>query len=310
MIRFQMNRDLDRLEAFLRNQYDQNQTADSWLPERLHDLIYRVNAQETDEGKKSSSDYIFLWEDKEEISACILPDGENIYVSVKGGYEHIFPSLIAFSEENCRPLFAEAEDGTIKFWVAVSDRLAYMRKTLKESGYREYPEKECRNCIFPLNAEVTTDLPSGFRFLFGEDYTNEENKWSALRLGFHPDWESPDYKAGMTPYRARKNSSLYRDSFECVVVDENAAEGNPVCAYCFVYVDKRTKTALIEPVSTREKYRRKGFGTALLHGAVMRCKKLGIERCYVDSFGWRNDFYVAAGFFTESSVGFWYKNLK
>ena len=80
--------------------------------------------------------------------------------------------------------------------------------------------------------------------------------------------------------------------------------------YCFVYVDKRTKSALIEPVSTREKYRRKGIGTAMLHGAVMRCKKHGIERCYVDSFGWRKEFYAAAGFFTESSVSFWYKNLR
>lgn len=157
---------------------------------------------------------------------------------------------------------------------------------------------------------MTTDLPGGFRFLFGEDYPNEENKWSALRLGFHSDWESPDYRAGMNPYRARKNSSLYRDSFECVVVDDNAKEGNPVCAYCFVYVDKRTKSALIEPLSTREKYRRKGIGTAMLHGAVLRCRKLGIERCYVDSFGWRKDFYAAAGFFTESSVSFWYKTLR
>lgn len=310
IIHFQMNRDLDRLEAFLRDQYYANQTADSWLPERLHDLIYRVNAQETDEGRKRSSDYIFLWEDNQEIAACILPDGENIYVSVRGGYEHVFPSMIAFNEEHCRPLFAEAEDGTIKFWVAVSDRFAYMRKTLKESGYREYPEKEYMNCIYSLNADVTTDLPSGFRLLFGEDYPDEENKWSALRLGFHPDWESPDFRVSMNPYHARKNSSLYQDSFECVVVDDDAEEENHVCAYCFVYVDKRTKSALIEPVSTREKYRRKGIGTAMLQGAVMRCKKHGIERCYVDAFGWRKEFYAAAGFFTESSVSFWYKNLK
>ncbi len=305
IIHFQMNRDLDRLEACLRNQYYEKRTADSWLPERLHDLIYRVNAQETDEGRKRSSDYIFLWEDNQEIAACILPDGENIYVSVRGGYEHVFPSMIAFNEEHCRPLFAEAEDGTIKFWVAVSDRFAYMRKTLKESGYREYPEKEYRNCIFPLNAEVTSELPSGFRFLFGEDYPNEENKWSALRLGFHPDDEAQDYRASMNPYMSRKKSSLYADSFECLVIDEKTKERNNVCAYCFVYVDRRTKTAVIEPVSTRERYRRRGVGTAMMHGAVLRCKQLGVEKCYVDSFGWRKDFYLSAGFSTESSISFW-----
>ena len=308
--KFRTDRDLDRLEAFLRNQYFERFNAASWLPERLHDLLYRVGAQEADEGRERSADYIFLFEEKEEIVACILPDGENIYVSVKDGFEHIFPSMIAFSEKNCLPLFAKAENATVKFWVAVSDSLTYMHRTLQESGYREYAEKEYMNCVCPLNEDVTAELPNGFRFLYGEAYPDEENKWSALRLGFHPEYETPDYRASMNPYTGRKRSSLYPDSFECVVIDENAAEKNDVCAYCFVYVDQQTKTALIEPVGTREKYRHKGFGTAMMHGAIQRCKQLGIERCYVDSFGRRKDFYTACGFSTESSIGFWYKTLR
>ena len=91
---------------------------------------------------------------------------------------------------------------------------------------------------------------------------------------------------------------------QCIVIEENAAEKNNVCAYCFVYVDQQTKTALIEPVSTREKYRHKGFGTAMMHGAIQRCKQLGIKKCYVDSFGRRKDFYTAAGFIMENGTGF------
>lgn len=133
--------------------------------------------------------------------------------------------------------------------------------------------------------------------------------WSALRMGFHPEFESQDYRASMNPYRERKKSSLYPDSFECLVVEQNSPEKNNVCSYCFVYVDKATKTALIEPVSTRERYRHKGLGTAMMHGVLQRCQTRGIERCYVDSFGWRKDFYSAAGFFPESSISFWYKTL-
>ncbi len=309
IINFQQDRDLERLEAYLRNQYFEHHNADSWLPERLHDLIFRVGAMEADEGRERSADYIFLWEDNEEIIACILPDGENIYMSVKDGFEQIFPSMIAFSEKNCRPLFAKAEDGSVKFWVAVSDSLTYMTGALTESGYREYPEKEYMNCVCPLSADVTAELPSGFRFCYGEAYPDEANKWSALRLGFHPEYEAQDYSASMNPYIGRKRSSLYADSFECIVVDEETTEKNNVCAYCFVYVDQQTKTALIEPVSTREKYRGKGIGTAMMHGAIIRCKRLGIEKCYVDSFGQRKDFYISAGFFTESSISFWYKTL-
>ena len=217
--------------------------------------------------------------------------------------------MVSFSEENCRPLFAEQKDGSVKFWIAVSDSLAYMKETLTDSGYTKYAEQEHANSIYIRKADFSEKLPEGFRFLYGEEYPNEENKWSALRLGFHPDSESPDYIAGMNPYLARKNSSMFRDSFECVIVEENSAEKNDVCAYCFVYIDKKTKTALIEPVSTREKYRRKGFGTVMMHGAIRRCKTLGIDKCYVNSFGWRKDFYTAAGFSTENSVDFWYKTL-
>ncbi len=313
IMKFDCNRDLALLEGFLRAQYFTHCNAFSWLPERLHDLIYRIAALETGEGRKKSSDYIFLWEDGGEIFACVLPDGENIYISIKDGFEQIFPSMIAFSEENCRPLFTEAEDGSVRFWVAADDSFPYMRKALVKLGYTEYSEKEYMNCVYPLNTDVRIELPNGFRFLYGEAYPDEKVKWSALRLGFHPDWESENYSENYTicmdPYNERKKSSLYPDCFECITVDENAVEDNNISSYCFVYVDRKTQTALIEPVSTREEYRRRGLGKAMIHGAIQRCKKLGIEKCYVDSFGWRRDFYTAAGFFTASSHSFWYKSL-
>lgn len=306
---FKAEKDLDRLEAFLRNRYYESHNTVSWLPERLHDLLYRVSALEEDEQREKSMDYVFLWEENEEIVACILPDGDNIYLSIRNGFEQILPSMIAFGERNCLPLFAKADNGTVKLWFAISDSLTYAQKTLTELGYKKYAEEEYANCIYPMKTNAAVELPCGYRFLYGEEYPDEINKWTALRMGFHPDYETTDYVVSMNPYIRRKKSSLYKDSFECIVAYENSAEKNNVCAYCFVYIDKPTKTALIEPVSTREKYRHKGIGTALLHGAVKRCKTLGIEKCYVNSFGWRKDFYISAGFLTESSVGFWYKEL-
>ena len=78
--KFQLDKDLRILEAYLRDQYFTNKNMSSWLPERLHDLIYRMGAQEADGGRERSMDYIFLWEENEELVACILPDGENIYI--------------------------------------------------------------------------------------------------------------------------------------------------------------------------------------------------------------------------------------
>lgn len=185
-----------------------------------------------------------------------------------------------------------------------------MRDTLLCAGYTRYPEEDYDNYVYPQETDVTVALPKGFRLLYGEDFPNEEKKWGALHLGFHPDHEDTDYQNSMHPYLARKNSSLYRDSFECLVVDETVCQGNEVCAYCFVYVDRNTKTALVEPVSTRQRYQRRGIGSAMMHGVMRRCKALGVEKCYVNSFGWRRKFYNAAGFSTEDTIGFWYKTIR
>ena len=71
----------------------------------------------------------------------------------------------------------------------------------------------------------------------------------------------------MGAYNSR--TSRYKDSFECLIIDENAEEQNDVCSYCFVYVDKASKTAFVEPVSTREKYRYKEIGTVMMHGVII-----------------------------------------
>lgn len=48
--RFHPDTDLSKLERYLRERYLVTRNMASWLPERLHDLIYRMSAQEQDGG--------------------------------------------------------------------------------------------------------------------------------------------------------------------------------------------------------------------------------------------------------------------
>lgn len=307
--KFDIENDFTNLEEFLRNQYLENKNMTSWLPERLHDLVYRMDTQYTDAGKLKSSEYIFLWEDNNEIVACILPDGDAIYMSIKNGYEDLFESLVSYAEENCKPLFEKDEDGSIDFLVIANDSLKYRKEFLEMNGYTRQQEEDYDNYIYPQNTDVSIDLPKGYKLVYGDEYTDEDNKWSACNLGFHPDLEKPDYRNDMGAYNSRKQSSMYKDSFECMVIAENSTERNDICSYCFVYVDKKSKTAFVEPVSTREKYRHKGIGTAMMHGLMLKCKELGVEKCYVNSYDWRRKFYNAAGFITEDTIGFYHKKI-
>ena len=307
--KFNLEKDFKRLETYLRNQYLENKNMTSWLPERLHDLIYRMDTQYTNEGNPKSSDYIFIWEDNDKIVGCILPDGDAIYMSIKKGYEDLYKSIVSYAETNCKPLFKKEDDGTIDFLVIANDSLKYRKEFLEKDGYTRQQEEDYDNFVYPQQIDVSVELPNGYKLVYGNEYTNEENKWSACNLGFHPDLEDPNYRNDMGAYNSRKKSSIYKDSFECLIIDENAEEQNDVCSYCFVYVDKDSKTAFVEPVSTREKYRHKDIGTAMMHGVMLKCKELGIEKCYVNSYDWRRKFYNAAGFTTEDTIGFCHKKI-
>lgn len=308
--KFNLDNDLKQLESFLRNQYLENKNMTSWLPERLHDLIYRMDTQYTNAKKNKSSDYIFIWENNDEIVGCILPDGDAINISIKSDYGALYKTIVSYAEEHCKPLFETLEDGSIDFLVITNDSLKDRTRILEENGYIRQKEEDYDNYVYPQETNIEVNLPIGYKLLYGNEYPDEENKWSACNLGFHPDLESPNYRNNMEAYNSRKKSSMYKDSFECLVIDENATEQNNVCSYCFVYIDKESKTAFIEPVSTREKYRHKGIGTAMMHGVILKCKELGIEKCYVNSYDWRRKFYNASGFITEDSIGFYHKKIK
>jgi len=257
-----------------------------------------------------SSDYIFFWEDNNEIVACILPDGDAIYMSIKKGYEYLYKLIVEYAEEKCLPLFKKLDDGSVDFLVIANDSLTYRKEVLELLGYIKQKEEDYDNYVFPQNFNSSIKLPDGYKLVYGDEYPNEVNKWSACNLGFHPELESFSYKNNMSAYNSRKNSSMYNDSFECLVIDENSVDTNNVCSYCFVFVDALSKTAFIEPVSTREKYRNKGIGKAMMHGVILKCKELGVLKCYVNSYDWRKKFYNASGFITEDSIGYWHKRLK
>ena len=264
--KFNLNEDFNRLESYLREEYLKNKNMTSWLPERLNDLIFRMDRQYQDGGNPKSSDYIYFWEDNGEIVGCILPDGNSIYMSITKGYEYLFESILSYAEKNCIQLFEREEDGSINFLVVANDSLKYREEILTKNGYLKDDDEDYDNFIYPSNFDSSYVLPEGFSLVYGDEYSNEINKWSACNLGFHPDLEDPLYQNDMGAYNERKKSLMYKDSFECLIIDNNTSESNNVCSYSFVYVDMPSKTAFIEPVSTREKYRHKGFGTANLLG--------------------------------------------
>lgn len=307
--KFNMERDYLKLKDFLTECYLENQNMECWLPARYEDLIFRVDTLYRDErGKLASQDYIFIWEENDNIVAVILPDGDSFNTSIKRGYEYLFPEMLNVGERELTSLFDANEQGEIEFLAISHDSLTYQKEELLRNGYLRQEDGDYDNYQNPQEKEYIINLPEGFKLVFGEDI-DDNKKAKACHYGFKPEeddgiLEGP-FREGALAYQGRKNSSFYKDSFESLIVTDDG----DICTYCFCYVDMNTKTAFFEPVCTREKYRRLGLCRAMLQGAINRLKEMGIRAAYINSYAWRKNVYNNAGFDTIDTIGFWTKKL-
>lgn len=308
--KFNKVEDYERIINFLTEQYKVNKNMVCWLPERFDDLIFRIDTLYHDErGLEKSQDYIYIFEDNKEIVGLILPDGDSFNSCIKTGYDDIFSKMLDLSEKELLPLFEKDENGEINFLVVSHDNLEYQAEELKRRGYTRDEAGDYDNVAKPLETNYEIKLPEGFKQVYGYNYPDIV-KMRACHYGFHPADDDGDlykeYAEGGKSYHARKQSRYFQDSFESLIVTDDG----DVCAYSFCYIDKETSTAFIEPVSTREKYRGRGLCKAMMHGIINKCKEMGIERAYVNSYDWRKKVYNSAGFETENSIGFWHKKIK
>lgn len=308
--KFDKEEDYDRVIRFLRENYKENKNMVSWLPQRFDDLIYRIDVLYHDErGKERNSDYTYLFEDdSNNIVGLVVPDGDSFNTCIKKGYEDLFSSMLDLGEKELRPLFDKEKDGKINFLVVSHDSLKNQQEELLKRGYTRDEAGDYDNVQHPLETDYKIKLPKGYRQVYGEEIS-EVMKSTACHYGFHPIDDNGDLtiapREGFLSYQGRKNSQFYKDSFESMIVTDDG----DICSYCFYYVDKETSTAFVEPVSTREKYRHKGFAKQMLHGVINRLKKIGIENAYINSYDWRVKVYNSAGFETEDTIGFWHKKI-
>ena len=306
--KFNKEHDYERIIEFLSEQYKTNKNMQCWLPQRFDDLIFRIDTLYHEErGLKKSSDYIYIFEDNNQIVGLILPDGDSFNSSIKTGYEYIFSQMLDLAEKELIPLFEKDENGKINFLVVSHDSLEYQTEELKRRGYVRDIAGDFDNVSKPLETNYEIKLPEGFKQVYGFDYPDIVKR-TACHYGFHPEDDDNNlYKdvEGEKSYQARKLSRYFKDSFESLIITDDG----DFCSYSFCYVDKETNTAFVEPVSTREKYRGKGLCKAMMHGIINKCKEMGIERAYVNSYDWRKKVYNSSGFETEDSIGFWFKEI-
>jgi ribosomal protein S18 acetylase RimI-like enzyme len=144
-------------------------------------------------------------------------------------------------------------------------RAALVRHGLTRSG------DEMRFLAFDLpHAREPPPLPAGFRYRTVGDGDLAE------RVAIHRDVWAPS-RVTETSFANVRASWPYRGSLDCVV---EAPDGR-FAAYCLVWPDDENRVGELEPVGTREEFRRRGLGAAVCTFALRRLHEEGGRQAIV-----------------------------
>ena len=295
---YQKEQDYDKVLSFLRKEYKEDPHFPGWKAQRFEDMEYRLNTMYICMGGAPWHQCVHLWEeDGAMVGLCVGErKGENFFY-VKKMYEFLYPQMVEWTKTN----MCVDENGKREhtFWICDAQR-----ELIDILQSQQFERADCDVHLMEHTMEDLPEpaLPEGFKLVYGTEIKDIVLKTNVSHWGFNPDQEGIQNTACTEANKNRAKAPMFDEQFEVMV---QAPDGE-LCSYACLWVDSDTKSAFVEPVSTREKYRKCGLGKAMLLAALRRCKENGVTRAYVEPFDvWRETFYASAGFKTYGKMGIW-----
>jgi predicted N-acetyltransferase YhbS len=136
----------------------------------------------------------------------------------------------------------------------------------------------------------------------GDEAELPARSWLSWKA-FHPDEPDERYE-GWEWYRNVQRVPIYRRDLDLVAV---AADGTLV-AFCTVWLDDVSRTAVFEPVGTHPSHQQRGLGKAVMTEGLRRAQRLGATLASVSSYSTAaHALYAAVGFTAFDLSEPWHK---
>lgn len=163
--------------------------------------------------------------------------------------------------------WVNAEDAIHK---DILTRRGYVRSKFSAEHMRSRPFSQ------PIPDSVA---PGGYTVrALGDESELPARSWLSWKA-FHPDEPDEKYQ-GWEWYRNIQRVPLYRRDLDIVAV---AADGE-LAAFCTVWFDDITRTAVFEPVGTHPNHQKRGLGKAVMSEGLRRAQRLGATLATVSSY--------------------------
>lgn len=225
-------------------------------------------------------DVITLWEANGQIVAMLNPD------SAGEAFFQIHPTLcdpllitdmLDVAEQNLPKTRADGQKELI-VWVNAGDDAA--KSLFGKRGYAcsGFSAEHMRRR--PLSRPVPDSVPPGGYTVraLGDERELPARSWLSWKA-FHPNEPDENYQ-GWEWYLNVQRVPLYRRDLDIVAV----APDGELAAFCTVWFDDVTRTAVFEPVGTHPDHQKRGLGKAVMSEGLRRAQRLGATLATVSSY--------------------------
>lgn len=251
---------------------------------------------------KNAIEKIGLWEENSKIVAIATYDSQigSAFLLTLTGYEKFKKEMLLYSKENL------SKNGS--FRVLILDGDLDTQEIASDLGFFASQEKEW-DMIYPIKLDkIQYVLPDNFKITCMKSNFDLFKYGQALWKGFNHEVnaEGPFYLYW------EKHSDRYRNSWKAPNIDMSLkisvmAPNGDFVSHCGMWFDKRSKSALVEPVATEPAYRKMGLGKAAVLEGIKRCGELGAQRAFVGS---PQQFYYNIGFRPYATSTWWKEKMK
>ena len=278
MRNYQNEKDYWRIREFLREVTIHNEHHEfSWSLLRWDYWHWHVNENIF---HQKLEEVITLWQMDGQIVAMLNPDtpGEAFFQIHPAYREQISVSEMLDVAEQKLANTKEHGKKELLAWVNAADKA--MKVILTECGYapsRFKPEyMRLRSFTKPIPESVPQ---SGYTVrALGDTSELPARSWLSWKV-FHPDEPDEKYQ-GWEWYQNVQRVPLYRRDLDIVAV----APDGELAAFCTVWFDDVTRTAVFEPVGTHPDHQKRGLGKAVMSEGLRRAEKLGATLASVSSY--------------------------
>lgn len=277
-LRTYQNDDYWRIREFLREVSLLNDRHDyAWSLLRWDYWVWHVNMNIF---HFNLEEVIHLWEVDGQIVAMLNPDGNGeAFFQLHPAHrnEDLLCEMLDVAEMKLAN-HKEADAHDLLAWVNAEDQLH--KELLRRRGYvrSKFQAEHMRRR--PLTTPIPDFVPQhGYTVRgLGDESELPARSWLSWKA-FHPDEPDEKYQ-GWEWYKNIQCVPIYNRDLDIVAV----APDGELAAFCTVWVDDVTHTAVFEPVGTHPSHQKRGLGKAVMSEGLRRAQKLGATLATVSSY--------------------------